>query len=189
MAMKNNAVLRADLEELLLSGDFEFRLPEWVKLAPHRAVNHLIAWLCSPHESVKARAAKALGLLTARMADEEPESARTIMRRLIWSLNDESGGIGWGAPEAMGEIMAAHERLAEEYHRILVSYIDETGNPLENPLLERGVLRGLETLARARPHLLRCALPALEQCVESGDIVKQTLARRVLDALAASDAE
>lgn len=24
------------------------------------------------------------------------DSARIVMRRLMWSLNDESGGIGWG---------------------------------------------------------------------------------------------
>jgi len=37
------------------------------------------------------------------------------MRRLMWNLNDESGGIGWGNPEAMGEILACHEALANEY--------------------------------------------------------------------------
>jgi len=36
----------------------------------------------------------------------------------MWSLNDESGGIGWGAPEAMGAIMARHTGLADEYANI-----------------------------------------------------------------------
>jgi hypothetical protein len=64
------------------------------------------------------------------------ESARVIIRRLIWNLNDESGGIGWGSPEAMGEIMAGHDRLAEEYHNILISYIMPDGNYIEHELVE-----------------------------------------------------
>jgi hypothetical protein len=46
-----------------------------------------------------------MGEVMAHLADKDMESARVIMRRLMWSLNDESGGIGWGAPEAMGEIV------------------------------------------------------------------------------------
>ena len=36
----------------------------------------------------------------------------------MWTLNDESGGIGWGSPEVMGEILAAHKGLAEIQGRI-----------------------------------------------------------------------
>jgi hypothetical protein len=93
----------------------------------------------------------ALGLVVNRMAENNLESARNIMRRLMWSLNDESGGIGWGSAETMGEIMALNETLAREFHCILLSYAQENGNPLENPLLERGVLWGIGRLAQARP--------------------------------------
>ncbi|MEA3417440.1 MAG: hypothetical protein U9R02_15080 [Thermodesulfobacteriota bacterium] len=53
-----------------------------------------------------------MGVVVSNLADHDMESARVIMRRLIWNLNDESGGIGWGSPEAMGEIMARNNRLA-----------------------------------------------------------------------------
>lgn len=43
------------------------------------------------------------------------EKACTVMRRLMWTLNDEFGGIGWGVPEAMGEIMVCHKGLAHIY--------------------------------------------------------------------------
>ncbi len=42
------------------------------------------------------------------------------MHRLMWSLNDESGSIGWGVPEAVAEIMANHDGAAEKYAYILV---------------------------------------------------------------------
>lgn len=53
------------------------------------------------------------------------------MCRLMWTLNDESGGIGWGAPETMAEAMACHPHIAEEYVCILLFYIREDGNFLE----------------------------------------------------------
>ncbi len=37
------------------------------------------------------------------------------MRRFLWSLNDESGGIGRARPEAMAECMCRDVRLADEY--------------------------------------------------------------------------
>ena len=114
------------------------------------------------------------------LAEEDLEAARIIMRRFLWSLNDESGGIGWGAPEAMGEIMAENGALAGEYHRILVSYIDENGNPLENDELERGVMWAIGRLARKRPELfLKKTRPILAQ-LNSPDPVKRGLALRTL---------
>ena len=61
-----------------------------------------------------------MGALVFSLAEQDMESARVVMRRLMWNLNDESGGIGWGSPEAMGEIMARHSGLAEEYSKISV---------------------------------------------------------------------
>jgi HEAT repeat protein len=77
------------------------------------------------------------------------------MRRFMWSLNDESGGIGWGAPEAMGEVMACHEGLAREYGHILVAFMREEGFYLELELLQRGLMWGIGRLAQVRPSLLR----------------------------------
>ena len=90
-----------------------------------------------------------MGQVVSNLADTDMESARVVMRRLIWNLNDESGGIGWGSPEAMGDIMACHQRLAEEYHRLLISYVRPEGNFLEHPQLQKGLLWGLARLARS----------------------------------------
>jgi hypothetical protein len=97
------------------------------------------------------------------------ESARVVMRRLMWNLNDESGGIGWGSPEAMGEITAGHGRLADEFAGILISYINPAGNFLEHELLQRGSLWGVGRLAHARPLLARPAVPFLPAFFESPD--------------------
>jgi hypothetical protein len=118
------------------------------------AVSPLISLIQSPDETLRGRAVRALGRVVAALARENLESARVVMRRLMWSLNDESGGIGWGAPEAMGEIMAQSEPLAREYARILLSYVDENGNYLEYEPLRRGALEGIRRLSEVRPHLV-----------------------------------
>ena len=80
----------------------------------------------------------------------------------MWNLNDESGGIGWGSPESMGEIMARHAGLAREYGNILVSYADPEGNFLEHPGLQQGVLWALGRLGRVRPEVARRAAGFIE---------------------------
>ncbi len=116
-------------------------------------MNPLFSALCSTDERVHWHAVTALGSVVPRIARREMESARVIMRRFLWSLNDESGGIGWGAPEAMAETMLHHERLAREYLHMLVSYIREdgpesfqNGNYIELPSLQQGVLWGIGRL-------------------------------------------
>ena len=146
--------LRKLVRSLLESPDFEEALKE-IDIAPKRLINPLLCFLFETNETIRGRAVRAVGTTVSAIAEKSLESARTIMRRLIWSLNDESGGIGWGAPEAMGEIMAENETLAGEYCRILVSFIDENGNLLENDELERGVMWGISRLAQKRPELLQ----------------------------------
>lgn len=122
---------------------------------PKQAVTPLISALYSQDPHIRWNAITALGRVVATMAMDDMEHARSIMRRFMWSLNDESGGIGWGAAETMAEAMVHHEGLYEEYARILLSYIREDGNYLEYPPLRRGALWGLGRLGYARPELLR----------------------------------
>ncbi len=141
----------------LSSGD-DFDLdvaPQLLALPARQAINSLFSALCSNEERTKWRAVRAFGLLVARLTGEDDiEFCRVIMRRLMWSLNDESGGIGWGAPEAMAEIIAQSDLLAEEYGHILVSYMRQDGNFLEHELLQQGLLWGIGRVAEVRPALL-----------------------------------
>lgn len=140
------------------------------------AVNTLFSFLPSIEPRVKWGAVTGLGVLVPRMADEDMEAGRVILRRLMWQLNDESGGIGWGCPEAMGEILACHGRLALEFAQVSVSYVREDGNFLEYPPLKRGALWGVGRLAQARPGLVRDAGPYLEPFLDSPDPVLRGLA-------------
>ena len=92
-----------------------------------------------------------MGQVVSNLAGSDLESARVVMRRFLWQLNDESGGIGWGCPESMAEAMSRNGKMADEFHRLLISYIQPEGNYLEHPVLQRGVLWGVGRLANCRP--------------------------------------
>jgi hypothetical protein len=147
--------IRQRVSALLDTDNRHPALHELSKWPRQRVLRALLACLCEGDEERKGRAVSVLGLLTAELARENMEDARELMRRLMWSLNEESGSSGWGAPQAMAEIMAAHEGLAEEYAHMLVSYMREDGNYLENPFLQRDLLRGVGRLSGARPDLMK----------------------------------
>lgn len=161
--------LKKKIQKLLLQTDFESGLMQIGDMPARKVVNPLFSFLCSLDELLKWRAVKAMGKVVDRLADADMESARVIMRRYMWQLNDESGGIGWGCPEAMGEIMARNKNLAEEFWCILISYIQPDGNFLEHEILQRGVLWGVGRLAHARPQLLKDSVGYLHPYMQTED--------------------
>jgi len=149
-------------------------------LPARQVVNPLFSLFCSNDSTVRWRAVTAMGAVVARLGSGDIEAARVVMRRMIWQLNEESGGIGWGIPEAMGETMARHEGLAQEYAHMLISYIQEDGNFLEHVPLQRGVLWGLGRLARARASLVEKATPDIEMFLSAEDAQLRGLAAWII---------
>jgi hypothetical protein len=143
--------LKRQVRLFLEEDDFQSALDRICRLPLRRVVNPLFSFLYNGDPLVRWRAVSAMGRVVSRQAADDMGDARVIMRRLMWNLNDESGGIGWGSPEAMGDIMARSPSLAREYHRILISYIDPAGNYLEHEGLQQGALWGVGRLFHARP--------------------------------------
>ena len=153
-----------------------------------QAINALFSFLPSTDAKVRWAAVTAMGSMVSRLADRQMEQARVVMRRLMWQLNDESGGIGWGCPEAMGEIMASHEGLANEFAHILVSYVRKDGNPLEYEPLQQAAVWGIGRLAEVRPHLVREAVPHLVPFLKVQNAPLRGLAVWALGRLGAKEA-
>ena len=152
--------LKKEILNLLCSDKFEQNIGLILKYPHQRTVNALFSFFYPANEEqyrqgIPMRSVTVLGRVMDQMAMKNMESARVVMRRLMWNLNDESGGIGWGSPEAMGEIMAVNKHLAEEYHHILISYIWPGGNFLEHEGLQAGLLWGLGRFAHARPEFVQ----------------------------------
>lgn len=181
-------ILKHRVLELLRSEDLDFALEALCRMPPRQVINSLFSLLYSTDEQIRWRTVTAMGAAVARLADEEMESARIIMRRLMWNLNDESGGIGWGSPEAMGEILACHGLLAKEYASILISYARKDGNYLELEMLQRGLLWGIARLSQVRPYLVLDAVSHFVHYLQSMDPAVRGLAAWLMGLLEAGDA-
>lgn len=177
----SSRAIKQEVLALLASADLDRICQEVRRYAEKDLVNPLFSALSRPEEMVRWHAISVFGQVVSRLADQEMEAARIVMRRFLWSLNDESGGIGWGAPEAMAEIMLHHDRLAGEYLHMLISYLrpdgplaHQDGNYIELPALQRGVLWGIGRLAAGRAKELTARgvtadlLPLL--CSEDGGV-------------------
>jgi HEAT repeat protein len=173
-------ILKNRVRELLNSVPFDRAVEELCRMPAQQVVNPLFSFLHHGNEKAKWAAVTAMGAVVSQLADQDMEGARDVLRRLMWSLNDESGGIGWGSPEAMGEILARHRGLAKEYAHILLSYTRPDGNYLEHEMLQRGLLWGIGRLAEARPDLLQDTVPQLKLYFRSEDPTVRALAARIM---------
>ncbi|MFW5908043.1 MAG: DVU0298 family protein [Desulfosalsimonas sp.] len=169
--MASTRALKKDVHRLLSDSDRQRVLETVFSHRPRRIINALIARFYDEDALIRWRAIAAAGVVVSGLAREDRESARVVMRRFMWMLNDESGGIGWGAPEAMGETTVLSPAMAEEYGEILCSFVYPDRNFLEHPGLQRGLLWGLGRLAQARPQRVQEALPHILSFTESGDAV------------------
>jgi hypothetical protein len=174
--------VKSEVCRLLICSDPEAE-GDWARLPALKTINALFSFLYSTDPQLKWCAVQAMGKAAARLADEDLEAARNVVRRLMWNLNDESGGIGWGSGEALGEILARHGGLAREYAHILLSYARRDGNLLENDGLLRGVLWGLTRVAEFWRELLPDAAKHITVHLKSSDASIRALAVELLGLL------
>ena len=189
--------LKRSLRELLSARDWRAALDGLSAVPARQLPGPLFSLLLDKDELVRWRAAETFGRAIARMAESrEPgeglEAARVVLRQCLWRMNEESGGLGWGIPEALGESLARHRRLAGEFHRVLASYVrQETrgeGNYLEHAALRRGVFWGLGRLAQSFPELLAGDTAALLDGLADEDGANRGLAAWVLGLLGVAQA-
>jgi len=151
------------------------------QIPDEQLVGHLFSHFYHKDELIKFRSIAAMGALGSRMGQKNMEKARIVLRRIMWNLNDESGGIGWGSPEAMGEILWQSPELAMEFKSILFSYLDPDGNYIEHEALQRGVLWGIGTYLGTNPKdLNETTKELLFGYLHSFDPVKRGYAVRAL---------
>ena len=155
--MPSFRMLKARLRDILSGEDWEAGLGALDDVPPRSLVGPIVA--CLPmEEPVASRAAKALGRVAARLSDlpDGREQTADLVRRLMWHMNEESGNIGWGIPEAFAEVLAARRPIAEKYATILISYVIDTGhedNFCDHAVLRRSCFKAVTRLIEAWPDL------------------------------------
>lgn len=130
-----------------------------------RLLSLLLPFTYQPEGLLRWRAVEAMGLAAGEVAQRDSEFVRGVLRRLHWSLSDESGGIGWSAPEALGEIVAARPDLFADYAPIVVSLFET----LEEEYFRPGILWGIGRIAGRAPALVGKAYPTVAACLTDQD--------------------
>jgi hypothetical protein len=130
----------------------------------HKALSMLIRASYDKETLGAWRAIKAIGLIAQDLVGAEHELLRETCRKLLWSLNDESGGIGWSAPEMLGEIVSADpKRLSDIIPLIACAY------DIEGGLFKAGVLYGLARIAERSPELVIDYVEIMSRSLEDKD--------------------
>jgi hypothetical protein len=70
------------------------------------------------------------------------EKVRVYMRNLFWSLNDESGGIGWNSPQTIAEMIVNIPELLDPFGSMMIAHT------LDEPPLVQGGLWGIGRLGK-----------------------------------------
>lgn len=138
-----------------------------------KMMRYLYRLLYSTEELMRWRAIEGMGVVARRLAQEDPDAVRNIIRSLLWSINDESGGIGWSAPESIGEIIYHLPEMFGEFASIILSYSDEQ-------MLKRGVLWAAGRIAQASPGLVRQFIPEFTAFLADPDPVVRGYVLRFL---------
>ena len=125
-----------------------------------RLVRTAISLLYDGDELTRWRAVTFMG----RLALAEPEKVKPLLKRFIWWMNDESGGIGWGSAPSMGEIGRVVPELMQGAVRVVVHYRQER-------FLYPGVIWATGRLAKTYPEVVAEAVPDLVAFLGDGDRV------------------
>ncbi|MFC2006337.1 DVU0298 family protein [Chloroflexota bacterium] len=123
-------LIRQQVKTLLVQRDYS----ELLRLCQRerRFWRALRLCLYETDESLRWPAIEAVAeLLKTWWHEGNGEKVREYIRSLLWLLNDESGGIGWSAPETIAETIVSIPELLEPYGSIMISCASE-GSPLFN---------------------------------------------------------
>lgn len=140
--------------------------PSILELARHkkRTLSLLTALTYDEKLTISDNAIRAIGLAAKIIAERDPEYVRNYLLRLFWLVNDESGGIGWRAPEMIGEILYNCPAF-NQFFPMLISLLD-----LENedaPRFRIGILWAIGRVAQVTRDEMHSALPKIQTFILS----------------------
>ncbi len=161
------------LAELLKREDWA-GLREAARPSAAKVVRFLVGRLYGSAEG-QSPAVVALGVVVGDPSLVSDDRAADLMRRFLWSLNDESGAVPYGVAEAMGEVLAQRPALQTDFLSPLCSMltVDEMS---QTGRIERGVVWAL---GRLGPCVATCcpdAVAAIERAAADhvDELTRQT---------------
>jgi len=165
---------KAELDQMLSREDFPGLLRA-ARRETAKVIRFLTSRLYSADEDQKWRAVRALGQVAGRREILGDRKAAELLQRFFWSLNDESGAVPYGVPEAIGEILAVRPELQPQFLPILCSMVTEEETS-QTGAIERGVIWAL---GRIGTQVVECSPAAVAAVAAAASSHADHVTRRV----------
>ena len=165
------ASLREEIEHALQGKDFE--KVAGLALDQKRVFRTLISLTYDKEDLLCWRAIEAVGRAAGAVSKRDPSIVRDIVERLIWSMREESGGIGWSAPEMLGEIVLNAPDTCADIPPIILSFHEEES-------FLKGVLWSMGRITRAGIGGGEGLYEIARACLSHGDPLVRGLALRAI---------
>ncbi len=178
------ASLKNQIRNLLEEGDLD-QVAE-VATARRRTLGQLVSLTFDSDPTIVYRAIEATGVCAGRLAKIDPDSVWEHLRRLLWMISEESGGICWHAPELMAEIVHRLPDQFSEYLEVTASFL----LTMEEEDLEHfrpAALRALGLLGEIPGDLRSELMPAVTAALDSPDAQARGMAVWALSRMGETD--
>ncbi|RLB65352.1 MAG: hypothetical protein DRI90_02250 [Deltaproteobacteria bacterium] len=136
-------------------------LYEVAQRSPAKVIRFLVGRLYGSAEG-RSPAVRALGQVVGDQSLVTEDRAVDQLRRFMWALNDESGAVPYGVPEAIGEVLVQRPELQDAFLPPLCSMLT-VAEMAQTGRIERGVVWAL---GRVGPVVATC-------CPEAVAVIEQ----------------
>ena len=165
----NDKMVKQQVRALLAEKKFD-RLLELYE-EDRRVRKALRLRLYDADEAVRLAAIETMGKIMGRLWNRgEHEKVLEYVRSQTWTITEESGGIGWSAPETIARIIVNIPELMDPHGRVMISRALE-----ETPLVQCG-LRAIGRLGGLAAATLDFFRKEIAEIFKSEDIVTLALA-------------
>jgi hypothetical protein len=125
--------IKNQIKDLLVKRDYD-RLIELCE-KDRRFWQELRFRLYDIDERIRCSAIEAAGKFMQKLWEKgQREKVLVYIRTLFWSITDESGGIGWSAPQTIAQIISNIPELIDPYGSMMIAHTLE-----EPPLIKSGL--------------------------------------------------
>lgn len=146
------AISKSGVRMLVEAGDQQALLAAFDE-DPNRTRRFVTRLAYSRDEDCRTRAIECFESLSRERSDRMPEFFFEIIRRSLWEMNEESGGVAWSAPEIVGAVIAGSpDRFGGFFSYMVCAAVDE---PTFHPSLFEAFTR------------VRAAKPSLAEAFEA----------------------
>ena len=122
-------------------------------------IRQLISLSYDKQDVISWRAIEATGVISRTFSKGRIDILRETIRRLLWSMGEESGGIGWSAAEMLGEIVTGEPDAFNDIIPILWSFKEEE-------MFRAGIVWAMGRIAMIRPELVAFIIQDLPEMLE-----------------------